>query len=100
MQNNSEVSIRLSGGNYFVLKGRSVLKKFILENGVGIVFIDIITTSHFYLKSLSHDAQKMCEHGTNAGGQSEISEALSYETFYGCADATLEKVSKVRLCLL
>lgn len=101
MQNNQEASIHHSGGIIFGLIGRSVLKKFILENtcSVGIVFIDIINGNQFYLKDLSHDAQKMCEHGTNAGGRSEISEAISFESFYGCQGATLEKVSKVWLCL-
>lgn len=94
MQNNSDVSVHFSGGIYFFLKGRSVLKKFILENRVGIVFIDIFTTNNFHRKSLSHDAQKMCEHGTNAGGRSEISEAISFEAFYGCQGATLEKTEK------
>lgn len=96
MQNNQEASIHHSGGIIFGLCGRSVLKKFILENtcSVGIVFIDIINGNQFYLKDLSHDAQKMCEHGTNAGGRSEISEAISFESFYGCQGATLEKTEK------
>lgn len=48
--------------------------------------------------SLSDDARQIIQ-GTNAGGNSEISEAISYEIFYRYG-AELVMVSKVFLLLL
>lgn len=59
------------------------MHKFISENGQpGKVYIDFVNTTDFNEKALSDEARAMCEKDTNAGGNSEISEGVSYETFH------------------
>lgn len=60
------------------------------KNGRGIVFIDLVKTANFHVNSLSDGARKIIQ-GTNAGGNSQISEAISYEIFYvyRCAELVM-----------
>lgn len=83
---------------YFELKHscHSYMHKFISENGQpGKVFIDFVNTTDFNEKALSDEARAMCEKDTNAGGNSEISEGVSYETFHRVGYAKHVKVSRV-----
>lgn len=83
---------------YFELKhsAHSYMNNFISENGpAGKVYIDFVNTTDFHEKALSGEAQAICKQGTNAGGNSEISEALSYETFHRVGHAERVKVSRV-----
>lgn len=85
---------------YFKFKHSSHLYNFIFDDGpVGVVYIDLVDTNDLHVKALSDEAQEMCESGTNAGGRSEISEGLSYETFYRWGDTKLVKVSRVMSCV-
>lgn len=93
--NNDNVGRHCFGRNYFEIKNPDLLENFISENGRGIVYIDLVTTANVHVKSLSDVAQKMCEHGTNAGGSSEISEALSFEFFAIWRGSELEMVSRM-----
>lgn len=93
--NNDNVGRHYFGRNYFEIKNPNLLENFISENGRGIVYIDLVTTANFHVKSFSDVAQKMCEDGTNAGGGSEISEAFSYEFFAAWRETELEMVSRV-----
>lgn len=68
------------------------------ENTPGIVKIDLVETTDFRVKDLSEGAKKMCEPGVNAGGGSEISEAVSYEIFHTQKGAELLMVCLVWLC--
>lgn len=93
--NNDNVGRHCFGENYFEVLNPGLLENFISENGRGIVYIKLVTTANFHVKSLSDVAQKMCEHGTNAGGSSEISEAFSFEFFAKWRGSQLEMVSRV-----
>lgn len=64
------------------------------ENTPGIVKIDLVETTDFRVKDLSEGAKKMCEPGVNAGGGSEISEAVSYEIFHTQKGAELLMTEK------
>lgn len=87
---------------YFELKhsAYSYMNNFISENGpAGKVYIDFVNTTDFHEMALSGEAQAMCKQGTNAGGNSEISEALSFETFHRVGHAKHVKVSRVWSCV-
>lgn len=85
-------------GEIFDINNEDVLEKFLEKNERGIVFIDLVGTANYHEASLSDDARQIIQ-GTNAGGNSEISEAISYEIFYRYG-AELVMVSKVFLLLL
>lgn len=72
-----------------------IFRDCIQENRVGIFHIPLITKRFLHVDSLSSGGQKMCTPGTNAGGNSEISEALSYELFHRLKSAELVKVSRM-----
>lgn len=80
-------------------KDPHIFRNLIQENRLGIFYIHIITKNVFDVDSLSVGGQKMCKPGANAGGSSEISEALSYEIFHKWENAELVKVSKMWLCV-
>lgn len=73
-----------------------LLEEFLEKNGRGIVFIDLVKTANFHVNSLSDGARKIIQ-GTNAGGNSQISEAISYEIFYVYRCAELVMVSRLWL---
>lgn len=68
------------------------------ENKPGIVKINLIKTTEFRVEFISEGTQKMCEPCVNAGGGSEISEAVSYETFHTWKGTELVMVSWLWLC--
>ncbi|XP_052681551.1 AAC-rich mRNA clone AAC4 protein-like isoform X1 [Crassostrea angulata] len=68
-------------GEIFDINNEDVLEKFLEKNERGIVFIDLVETANCHVASLSDDARQIIQ-VTNAGGNSEISEAISYEIFY------------------
>lgn len=72
-----------------------IFRDCIQENRVGIFYICLVTKGFLHVDSLSVGGQKMCTPGTNAGGNSEISEALSYELFHILESAELVKVSRM-----
>lgn len=87
---------------YFESKhsSHSYMCNYISDNGpAGKVYIDFVNTTDFHEKALSGEARAMCEKDTNAGGNSEISEGVSYETFYRWEDAGLVKVRRVWSCV-
>lgn len=75
------------------LNNEDLLYNFLDGNGREIVYIDLVKTEAFCFESLSEEAQGMCKRA-NAGGQSQISEAFSYETFALWGHTQLEKVSR------
>lgn len=95
--NSDNVSIPFQN-NFFRSKDLSNLNYSIKKNGRGLFFIELVTSSDFKSEDISVRAREMMEPGTNAGGQSEMSEALSFETFHRCLGAELLKVSRVWLC--
>lgn len=95
---NVNVSIHNFKKNFFRSKDLSLFKYAIKKNGKGLFRIDLVTSSDFQSEDLSVRAREMMDPGTNAGGQSEMSEALSFETFHQCLGAVLLKVSRVWLC--
>lgn len=80
----------------FRLTKPTLLENFIFGDGRGIhvVNIDLVPTTDFHFKSLSKGAKKICEHENSAGGNSEISEAFSFEIFARWKKARLDKVSR------
>lgn len=89
--------IKRHSGEIFDIKNEDVLADFLEKRkGRGIVNIDLVETANFHVKSLSDDAQKII-YGVNAGGSSTISEAFSYEIFYGYICAELIMVSRMLL---
>lgn len=51
--NNDNVGRHYFGRNYFEIKNPNLLENVISENGRGIVYIDLVTTANFHVKSLS-----------------------------------------------
>lgn len=89
--------IKRHSGEMFDIKNEDVLADFLEKRkGRGIVNIDLVETANFHVKSLSDGAQKII-YGVNAGGKSQISEAFSYEIFYGYICAELIMVSRMLL---
>lgn len=85
---------------YNFLENENDLEDFLYnQNGWGIVYINLVKTVNFHVKSLSDEARKMCKPGTNVGGSSQISEAFSYELFARWGFTELEKVSREWPCV-
>lgn len=85
-------------GEIFEIENEKVLDDFLqefFEDGHGIININLVKTLKFYFKSLSEEARKMCQPGNNVGGNSQISEAFSYEMFARWGYTKLDKVSRV-----
>lgn len=82
-------------GKIFEIGNEKVLDDFLYGDGHGRININLVKTSEFYFKSLSEDALKMCQRGNNVGGNSQISEAFSYELFARWGYTEPDKVSRV-----
>lgn len=52
-------------GKIFEIEKENDLEHFLYENWQGIIYINLVKTANFHIKSLSDEARKMCEPGTN-----------------------------------